>query len=240
MHKLYYPEDKLPLTRLVPMGLQHVVAIIGLNLSSSAVSNFINADFRLANSADALNMGVACVTFAVAAGVSLYTKGFLRLLPILSGVLAGYALSLALGLVDPAHLEAIRSAPWAGLPPFVAPVFSLPALLLVLCPKFGALVQSIPNPVLGGVTVILYGLIALMGVKIWLDASVDFCSHKNLLIAGSSIIISTGLGVKGFTAGPVNIAGIAFGTVLAVLMNLALAFGGGDGGAEKQDHAGAC
>jgi xanthine/uracil permease len=114
------------------------------------------------------------------------------------------------------------------------------ALLLGLCPKFGAVVQSIPNPVLGGVTVILYGLIALMGVKIWLDAKVDFCSHRNLVIAGSSIILSTGLGARGFTAAGVNVAGIAFGTVLAIAMNLALSLGSADAEAEKQDHAGAC
>ena len=112
------------------------------------------------------------------------------------------------------------------------------ALLLGLCPKFGAVIQSIPAPVLGGVTVILYGLIAMMGIKIWLDAKVDFCSHKNLIIAGASIIVSTGLGVKGFTAGDINIAGIAFGTVLAVLMNLALSFGRPDPEAEDQDRAG--
>src|SRR5512142_1490820 len=41
------------------------------------------------------------------------------------------------------------------------------ALLMGICPKFGALIQSIPNSVLGGVTLILYGLITMMGVKIW-------------------------------------------------------------------------
>ena len=55
-----------------------------------------------------------------------------------------------------------------------------------------------------------------------MDAKVDFCLHKNLIIAGSSIIISTGLGVPGFTAGGVNVSGLAFGTVLAVLLNLVL------------------
>jgi xanthine/uracil permease len=99
------------------------------------------------------------------------------------------------------------------------------AILLGLCPKFGAAVQSIPNPVLGGITLILYGLIALMGVKIWIDARVDFCAHKNLVIAGSTIILSTGLGIKGVTVGGLNIAGIAFGTVLALGMNFLLSPG---------------
>ena len=302
-----------------PVVTGAVVAIIGLNLSSSAVSNFFSADLRLVGRPDALRLLVAAVTFTVAASVSIYLRGFIRLLPILTGVVTGYVLAMALGLVDVASLAAIRSAPWLGLPPFIAPVFSAQALLVIapvfvvlvaenkghieaisgymnrdlsphlgraylgdaaatfvsamgggtpqttyaenmgvmaitrvfsvynfiaaacialllgLCPKFGAVIQSIPNPVLGGVTVILYGLIAIMGFKIWLDAKVDFCLHKNLIIAGSSIIVATGMGVKGFTVGSVNIAGIAFGTVLAVVLNLVLSFRNEK--AELQDRA---
>ena len=96
------------------------------------------------------------------------------------------------------------------------------AILLGLCPKFGALIRSIPNPVLGGVTLILYGLIALMGVKIWMDAKVDFADHRNMVVAGASLIVATGLGVKGVTVGGTNIAGIAFGTVLALVVHLLL------------------
>ena len=99
------------------------------------------------------------------------------------------------------------------------------AVLLGLCPKFGALIQSIPAPVLGGVTLILYGLIAVMGVKIWLDAKVDFCEHRNMVVAGASLIVATGLGVKGVTVGHMNIAGIALGTVLALVINLAFTLG---------------
>ncbi|OGR40295.1 MAG: hypothetical protein A2X29_03060 [Elusimicrobia bacterium GWA2_64_40] len=300
-----------------PIVTGAVVAIIGLNLSSSAVSNFLNADFRLATRDDAVRLLVAAVTFVTAASVSIYLRGFIRLLPILTGVVAGYTLAFALGLIDLASLEAVRSAAWIGLPPFTAPAFNWQAILVIapvfvvlvaenkghieaigrymkrdlnphlgraylgdaaatfvaalgggtpqttyaenmgvmaitrvfsvynfiaaacialllgLCPKFGAVIQSIPAPVLGGVTVILYGLIAVMGIKIWMDARVDFCSHKNLIIAGSSIIVATGLGVKGFTVNGLNIAGIAFGTVLAVALNLILSFGGG----EEQDKA---
>jgi len=303
-----------------PIVTGAVVAIIGLNLSSSAVANFLNPDFRLADSADALKLVVAAATFVVAASVSIYFKGFMRLLPILTGVVTGYILSLLLGIIDPVQLDAIRHAPWVGLPPFIVPLFSVNALLVIapvfvvlvaenkghieaisgymkrdlspnlgraylgdaaatfisamgggtpqttyaenmgvmaitrvfsvynfiaaacialllgLCPKFGAVIQSIPAPVLGGVTVILYGLISIMGIKIWVDAKVDFCSHKNLIIAGSSIILATGLGVRGFTVGHINIAGIAFGTVFAVLLNLLLSFGGKDPESDAQDH----
>ena len=73
---------------------------------------------------------------------------------------------------------------------------------------------------LGGVTLVLYGLITLMGVKIWLDAQVDFSKQSNLIIAGSSLVVATGLGVKGLTIGGMNLAGIALGTVLALVLNI--------------------
>jgi xanthine/uracil permease len=79
---------------------------------------------------------------------------------------------------------------------------------------------------LGGVTLILYGLIAIMGVRIWMQAKVDFSDHRNLVVAGASIIAATGLGVGGLTVMGVNIAGIAVGTLLALVLNLILSIGG--------------
>jgi xanthine/uracil permease len=110
------------------------------------------------------------------------------------------------------------------------------ALLLGLCPKFGAVIQSIPNPVLGGITLILYGIITLMGVRIWIDAKVDFSDHRNLVVAGASLIAATGLGIRGLTVAGVNVAGIALGTVLALVLNLALSVGAGprEGGKQQQ------
>jgi len=102
---------------------------------------------------------------------------------------------------------------------------ALIALLLGLCPKFGALIHTIPNPVLGGITLLLYGIIALMGIRIWMDAQVDFTRHKNLAVAGASLIVATGLGTKGLTVGGINIAGIPLGTVLALVLNWLLSIG---------------
>lgn len=107
------------------------------------------------------------------------------------------------------------------------------AILLGLCPKFGALVHSIPLPVLGGVSVVLFGLITMMGVKIWVDGRVNFCLHKNLVIAGSSVIMATGLGSRGLTVYGMNVSGIALGTLMAVVLNLILA--GRDGEGSRQD-----
>jgi xanthine/uracil permease len=61
-----------------------------------------------------------------------------------------------------------------------------------------------------------------MGIRIWMDAKVDFTRHKNLVVAGASLIVATGLGVKGLTVAGMNIAGIALGTLLAQVLNLLL------------------
>jgi xanthine/uracil permease len=98
------------------------------------------------------------------------------------------------------------------------------AIVLGLCPKFGALIQSIPNPVLGGISLLLYGLITIMGIRIWIDGRVDLSDNRNLVVAGASLIAATGLGIKGLTVAGINIAGIAFGTLLALILNLCLSF----------------
>jgi xanthine/uracil permease len=75
-----------------------------------------------------------------------------------------------------------------------------------------------------------------MGVRIWIDAKVDFSDHRNLVVAGASLIAATGLGIKGLTVAGVNVAGIALGTVLALVLNLALSIGGGSREDGKQER----
>jgi xanthine/uracil permease len=96
---------------------------------------------------------------------------------------------------------------------------SLVAICLGLCPKFGAVIQSIPEPVLGGITLVLYSLITIMGIKIWIDAKVDFSENRNLFVAGVSLIVATGIGPKGIMVGNLNLAGIGIGTMLAVILH---------------------
>ena len=66
------------------------------------------------------------------------------------------------------------------------------ALLLGFSPKFGALIQAIPLPVMGGVSIVVFGLIAVAGAKIWVDNRVDFSDNKNLIVAAVTLIIGTG------------------------------------------------
>ena len=66
------------------------------------------------------------------------------------------------------------------------------ALLLGFSPKFGALIQAIPLPIMGGVSNVVFGLIAIAGAKIWVENKVDFSQNKNLIVAAITLIIGTG------------------------------------------------
>jgi putative pyrimidine permease RutG len=59
-------------------------------------------------------------------------------------------------------------------------------------PKFGALIQAIPLAVMGGVSIVVFGLIAVAGAKIWVDNKVDFGDNKNLLVAAITLVLGTG------------------------------------------------
>ncbi|WP_137990561.1 uracil-xanthine permease family protein [Streptomyces vilmorinianum] len=89
------------------------------------------------------------------------------------------------------------------------------ALLFGLCPKFGAVVAAIPGGVLGGITVILYGMIGLLGAQIWINAGVDLRNPLNLVPAAAGIIIGVG-GVKLTFTDTFELGGIALGTLVVI------------------------
>ncbi|WP_374929151.1 uracil-xanthine permease family protein [Kytococcus sedentarius] len=93
-------------------------------------------------------------------------------------------------------------------------VAGVAALVLSLSPKVGALIATIPAGVLGGVSTVLYGMIGVLGVRIWLENRVDFSHPINLTTAGVALII----GIADFTwvFGDVTFAGIALGTAAAL------------------------
>ena len=86
---------------------------------------------------------------------------------------------------------------------------SLFAILLGFSPKMGALIQTIPGPVLGGISIVVFGLIAVSGAKIWVDNKVDFSQNRNLIVAAATLILGAGdLTVKlgGFTLNGIGVA----------------------------------
>ncbi|MFE0381823.1 uracil-xanthine permease family protein [Streptomyces inhibens] len=90
------------------------------------------------------------------------------------------------------------------------------AVLFGLCPKFGALVAATPGGVLGGITVVLYGMIGLLGVKIWIENRVDFANPQNLVPVAAGLVIGIG-GVSVKISDGFTIGGIALGTVVTLL-----------------------
>ncbi|MEV7389356.1 MULTISPECIES: solute carrier family 23 protein [unclassified Streptomyces] len=90
------------------------------------------------------------------------------------------------------------------------------ALLFGVCPKFGAIVAAIPGGVLGGITVILYGMIGLLGAQIWLHAKVDLRNPLNLVPAAAGIIIGVGNVSMKFTD-TFSLSGIALGSLVVIV-----------------------
>jgi putative pyrimidine permease RutG len=89
------------------------------------------------------------------------------------------------------------------------------AIVLGFSPKFGAVIQAIPLPVMGGVSIVVFGLIAIAGAKIWVDNRVDFSQNRNLIVAAITLVLGTGdftLKFGGFALGGIGTA--TFGAIL--------------------------
>ncbi|MEO5660771.1 MAG: solute carrier family 23 protein [Polaromonas sp.] len=97
---------------------------------------------------------------------------------------------------------------------------ALIAVILGFSPKFGALIQAIPLPVMGGVSIVVFGLIAVAGAKIWVDNRVDFSDNKNLLVAAITLVLGTGDFTLKF--GEFALGGIGTATFGAILLHALL------------------
>lgn len=93
---------------------------------------------------------------------------------------------------------------------------ALMAVLLGFSPKFGALIQAIPLPVMGGVSIVVFGLIAVAGAKIWVDNRVDFSDGRNLMVAAITLVLGTGDFTLKF--GQFALGGIGTATFGAILL----------------------
>jgi uracil-xanthine permease len=94
-------------------------------------------------------------------------------------------------------------------------VAGIGAILLSLCPKFGAVLSATPAGVLGGVGVALYGMIGVLGAKIWIENKVNFGNSTNLFIAATTLII--GIADMTWKHGNYSFGGIVNGTLVAVI-----------------------
>lgn len=249
--------------------------------------------------------------------VAVFGKGMFRLVPIICGVLVGFALSFAFGVVDTAK---IAVAPWLEIPNFTAPAFNWQAILFIvpvaLAPaiehiggviavgsvtgrdylkkpglhrtllgdglattaaglfggppnttyaevtgavmltksynpkimtwaavfaislafigKFGALLQSIPVPVMGGILCLLFGSIAAVGMNTLIRHQIDLSEARNLVIVSVTLVFGIGGVLIGSGDGPDDwgLKGIALCAVVAIALNLILP--GNDGWKNKK------
>ncbi|MDH4569395.1 uracil-xanthine permease [Pseudomonas sp. BN414] len=239
--------------------------------------------------------------------VAVFGKGIFRLVPIISGVIVGFALSFWFGVVDTAKIAA---APWLELPNFTAPEFNLQAILFIvpvaLAPaiehiggviavgsvtgrnylktpglhrtllgdglatsaaglfggppnttyaevtgavmltknynpkimtwaavfavglafigKFGAILQSIPVPVMGGILCLLFGSIAAVGLNTMIRHQVDLAEARNLVIVSVTLVFGIGGMLVGTGTGQddFGLKGIALCAIVAIALNLIL------------------
>jgi uracil-xanthine permease len=94
-------------------------------------------------------------------------------------------------------------------------VAGIGAILLSLSPKLGAVLSSVPAGVLGGASTVLFGMIGILGAKIWVENKVDFGDTTNLMIAGVALVI--GIADMTFTVGDFTFNGIINSTVVAIV-----------------------
>lgn len=112
-----------------------------------------------------------------------------------------------IGLTKIASVSVIRNA-------------AIIAITLSFLGKFTALLSTIPNAVIGGMSIILYGVIASNGLKVMIDEQIDFTKIKNLIVASAMLVI--GLGGAVLDIGPLVISGTALSAIVGVTLNIIL------------------
>src|SRR5882672_8128879 len=216
-----------------PVVTGSVVAVIGLNLAPIAVKGI---------SGGALDTWVGIATILAVGLVAVRAPGLARRLPILLGGIAGYLLyallANGLGFGKPIDfigdvLATIVAGAGGGTgvttyaenigvmavtkiySTLLFVVAALTAIVLGFSPKFGAMIMTIPGPVLGGLSIVVFGLITATGGRIWVQNHVDFSRARNLVTAAVTLTVGAGdlaLNLAGFTLGGIGTA--TFGAIL--------------------------
>lgn len=290
-----------------PAAMGAIVAIIGLQLAPTAASmaGIIPAvvDGKTMP-LDPLAIKVSMFTLIVTILGSVLFRGFLAIIPILIGLLAGYGLAFSVGMVD---TTGIAAASWLAIPHFYFPEFN-PAAIIVILPaalvvvaehighlfvtsnivgkdltvepglhrsllgngistmlsgffgstpnttygenigvlaitkvystwviggaailaiilsfvgKLAAAISSIPSPVMGGVSLLLFGVIAASGVRMLVEAKVDYNRPRNLML--TAVVLIIGLSGASIQIGSVPLSGMGLATITAIVLSLSFA-----------------
>lgn len=287
-----------------PAAMGAIVAVIGLELAPVAMSmaGFMGDQWQSLNMTHEQAIILASVSLLVTLFGSVIFRGFLAVIPVLLGIIAGYVVGLFMGVVD---LASIQNAPWIAAPEFYGlPVFDMNAILMIMpalfvvfaehvghlvvtsnivgkdlmaepglkksllgdglaniisgifgatpnttygenigvlaitrvfsvwviggaallaiiisfIGKVSAVIHAIPVPVMGGVSILLFGIIAASGLRMLVERKVDYTKPANLML--TAIVLVVGLSGAGVTIGPVQLKGMGLATVVAMIISI--------------------
>ncbi|MFH1729534.1 MAG: solute carrier family 23 protein [Pseudomonadota bacterium] len=160
---------------------------------------------------------MAFVSFATAIAVVLFGKKFLSNIPILTGILVGYFLSIFFGVID---FSIVENAAWFSIPcvaltksfkPLYMVIAAFTAITLSFLGKLGAILKTIPIPVMGGILILLFGMIATIGINSLVKAKVDLSKAQNLVIVSTILVLGIGdmqLSIGSYCPGGIGLAGL--------------------------------
>lgn len=294
IHKILPPVVVGPVIMVIGLGLAPTAVNMAVGKTGDGAAQLVNGDAAIIISA------VSLLTTIV---LSVFAKGFLKLVPIVGGILAGYSVSLFYGVVD---FTPVEQAAWLAMPNFTAPEFNINAILfmipvaiapavehvgdmlaisnvtgknylkkpglhrtiagdgvatiaasmvgappnttysevtgavmltkafnpvimtwaaitaiiLALVGKLGAVLQTIPVPVMGGIMILLFGSIATVGLNTLIKNNVDLHKSRNLVIVAVTLVF--GIGGMAFGIGEFSLQGVSLCGIVAIILNLVL------------------
>jgi len=283
-----------------PAAMGAIVAIIGLELAPVA-ARMAGLVVQNNQPLDVKTVIVSISTLTIVILGSVLFKGFMRIIPVLTGIVAGYILAVYLGIVN---FDAINQATWFKLPTFYTPVFNISAIIIIIpaslvviaehighlivtgnivekeltkdpglhrslmgdgisttlsglvgsvptttygenigvlaltkvysvwviggaavisvaisfIGKLSAAIQTIPTAVMGGVSLMLFGVIAASGIRMLVEAKLDYSKPKNLIL--TAFVLTIGISGAHVKLGSVELAGMALATVLSIIISL--------------------
>ncbi len=106
--------------------------------------------------------------------------------------------------------------------PFIIRIGAVFAILMGLIPKLAAILRTVPVPVLGGLSVILFGMIASVGMRTLVEGQVDFKKSRNMIVVGLILVFGLGVTPGLINIGDVPVSGLALAAVIGVVANLIL------------------
>ena len=107
--------------------------------------------------------------------------------------------------------------------PLVIRIAAVFAMILSFCPKFEAIINTIPSGIVGGISFVLYGMISAVGVRNVVENKVDFTNTRNVIIAALILVLAIGITYSGsIQIGVVSLSGLAVSSIVGILLNAIL------------------